>query len=125
MLLIDNGSTDNTCKIIKELCKNDKRVFGVKNLKNYGSELSMSHGLDLAVKSSSDFIIMMCSDLQDPPEQCVEMIKEWKNGNDIVISYRKSHTHMTVNRFITYKKNHNKTVLFMIIYKFWIIFFDK
>ena len=33
MLLIDNGSKDNTCKIIQEICKNDKRVFGVKNLK--------------------------------------------------------------------------------------------
>ena len=92
MLLIDNGSTDNTCKIIQEICKNDKRVFGVKNLKNYGSELSMSHGLDLAVKSSSDFIIMMCSDLQDPPELTTKMLLKLITNDDkydSVFSYKK------------------------------------
>jgi dolichol-phosphate mannosyltransferase len=40
----------------------------------------------------------MAADLQDPPEQCVAMIKEWENGNEIVISYRKDHSTSNLNK---------------------------
>lgn len=42
-------------------------------------------------KAAGDCVINMAADLQDPPEQCTLMIKEWEQGNDIVISYRISH----------------------------------
>ena len=41
--------------------------------------------------ATGDCVINMAADLQDPPEQCTLMIKEWEQGNDIVISYRISH----------------------------------
>ena len=41
--------------------------------------------------ATGDCVINMAADLQDPPEQCTLMIKEWEQGNDIVISYRNSH----------------------------------
>ena len=67
----------------------DKRIKIISFSRNFGQMAAIIAGWQNA---SGDAIINMAADLQDPPEQCIAMIKEWEKGNDIVISYRVSHS---------------------------------
>jgi dolichol-phosphate mannosyltransferase len=75
MIIVDNCSTDDTLKNIQNLVNADSRVIGITNAKNYGAEPSFAIALDRAA-GSSDLIIFLCSDLQDPPELTVKMVRD-------------------------------------------------
>ena len=87
MLFINDGSKDNTLKIIKELRKKDARVSYVDFSRNFGKEVAMIAGLDYA---KGDCVIFIDADLQDPPELNPELIKYWEEGYDDVYARRKS-----------------------------------
>ena len=87
MLFINDGSKDNTLKIIKELRKKDARVSYVDFSRNFGKEVAMIAGLDYA---KGDCVIFIDADLQDPPELIPELIKYWEEGYDDVYARRKS-----------------------------------
>ena len=72
MLFINDGSKDNTLKIIKELREKDARVSYVDFSRNFGKEVAMIAGLDYA---KGDCVIFIDADLQDPPELIPELIK--------------------------------------------------
>ncbi len=81
-LFVDDGSTDNTLTIIKELAEKDTRVHYVSFSRNFGKEAALYAGLQ---NSSGDYIVLMDVDLQDPPELLPEMLKEIEeNGYDCV-----------------------------------------
>lgn len=89
-LFINDGSKDNSFNElvgIKEESK-DERIKIISFSRNFGQ---MAAILACWKYAKGDAVINMAADLQDPPEQCIEMIKEWEKGNEIVISYRKSH----------------------------------
>ncbi len=93
MILLNNGSNDNTTEVIKELIKEDKRVIGFDNLKNYGPELSSGFGLNQASLLEPDYLIMLCSDLQDPPELTqlmLEKIISKGDEYDSILAYKKT-----------------------------------
>ena len=75
MVIVDNCSTDNTLSVIQNLVNADSRVTGITNASNYGAEPSFAIALDQAAKNS-DLIIYLCSDLQDPPELAVKMVRD-------------------------------------------------
>ena len=85
-IFIDNCSTDNTEKILKNIAKKDKRVKCIFNLKNYGPSRSASFAY---YQATGDAIIGLASDFQDPPELIETFIKEWKKGNKLVLGQRK------------------------------------
>ena len=87
MLFINDGSKDNTLKIIKELREKDARVRYVDFSRNFGKEVAMIAGLDYA---KGDCVIFIDADLQDPPELIPELIKYWEEGYDDVYARRKS-----------------------------------
>ncbi len=87
MLFINDGSKDNTLKIIKELREKDARVSYVDFSRNFGKEVAMIAGLDYA---KGDCVIFIDADLQDPPELIPELIKYWEEGYDDVYAKRKS-----------------------------------
>ena len=87
MLFINDGSKDNTLKIIKELREKDARVSYVDFSRNFGKEVAMIAGLDYA---KGDCVIFIDADLQDPPELIPELIKYWEEGYDDVYARRKS-----------------------------------
>jgi len=76
-IFIDDGSTDNTAEILKELSKNDNRVRYIILSKNFGKEAAMLAGLK---KSKGNFIAIMDADLQDPPSLIPSMLEAVKNG---------------------------------------------
>ena len=76
-IFIDNASTDNSVKKIKDIAAIDKRVKLIVNVRNFGHIRSPYYGL---LQSHGDACIMIASDLQDPPEIIIEFIKKWENG---------------------------------------------
>jgi len=88
IIFVDNGSTDDTKKLIKQLVSKDKCVKGVFLSRNFGPEASGKAAID---SGSGDAVILLPCDLQDPPELIPELIKKWEDGYDIVLSqYKKS-----------------------------------
>ena len=87
VLFINDGSKDNTLKIIKELREKDARVSYVDFSRNFGKEVAMIAGLDYA---KGDCVIFIDADLQDPPELIPKLIKYWEEGYDDVYARRKS-----------------------------------
>lgn len=87
ILLVNDGSKDNTLEKMKELHAKDSRVSYLSLSRNFGKENAMLAGLDYA---KGDAVILMDADLQDPPELIPQMIAEWEKGYDDVYARRRS-----------------------------------
>lgn len=92
ILLIDDGSTDDSWMTIKTLCKNDKRLHGVHFSRNHGHQIALTAGYDLAKGRAA---ITMDSDLQHPPESIPQMLDLWKAGYDIIFAIRDDSKHLS------------------------------
>ena len=77
----DNASTDCSRTLIRKMCDEDKRLKAILNAGNFG-QIRSPYNAFLA--ASGDAVIMMCADLQEPPEVIHDFIKEWENGAKIV-----------------------------------------
>lgn len=78
-VFVNDGSKDNTLKILKELSKNDSRVRYISFSRNFGKEAAMYAGLENA---TGDYFVLMDADLQDPPELLKEMYQMIKDENE-------------------------------------------
>lgn len=81
IILVDDGSKDDTWVKIKELSDENKNVVGVRFSRNFGKESALMAGL---AHTSGEAVITMDSDLQHPPEYIPELIAKWKEGYKIV-----------------------------------------
>lgn len=86
LLLINDGSRDNTMPMIRELAEKDKRVSYVDLSRNFGKENAMLAGFDYV---KGDCMILMDADLQDPPSLIPDMLKYWEEGYDDVYAKRR------------------------------------
>ncbi len=86
IIMADDGSTDQSWQIIKELHKNDKRVKGVSFSRNFGHHIAITAGIGFA---KGDAVILMDGDLQDPPEEIPKLYAKFKEGFDLVYGIRK------------------------------------
>lgn len=84
-IFIDNASTDSTVNRIKKLITQDKRVKLIVNQRNFGHIRSPVHGI---LQASGDAVILMASDLQDPPELIPKFIKSWELGFKVAIGVK-------------------------------------
>ncbi len=101
ILLINDGSTDNSLEVAKKIRKLDNR-FSVLNLsRNFGKEIAIIAGLDYS--KESDAVIIIDADLQDPPELIPKLIKYWEEGYDDVYAKRKSREGETILKKATSK----------------------
>lgn len=87
IILIDNGSTDGTRDIIRDLCAAEPRVRAIFNTRNYGQMRSPTYGI---YQASGAAVIGMCADFQDPPEMIGEFLRLWRAGAQIVLGQRRS-----------------------------------
>ena len=85
VLLVNDGSKDNTITVIKEIRKGDKRFCYVDLSRNFGKEAAMLAGFDYA---TGDAVVIMDADLQHPPSVIPEMLKKWEEGYDDVYGRR-------------------------------------
>lgn len=97
-IFVNDGSKDNSLDELQAIKKNtgDKRIKIISFSKNFGQMAAIIAGWHSA---KGDAVINMAADLQDPPIQCVQMIREWEAGNEIVISYRLAHGTSEINKF--------------------------
>lgn len=85
VVFINDGSRDNTLKLMRELQQRDPRIAIVDLSRNFGKEIALTAGLDHA---HGDAIVVIDADLQDPPELIPKLIEEWRNGYDVVYAQR-------------------------------------
>jgi dolichol-phosphate mannosyltransferase len=83
LVLIDNGSSDNTWNVMRTLASKDKRVRCLSLSRTFGHQEALLAGMDHA---RGDAVITMDSDLQHPPEVIPQMVKLWQEGNKIVFT---------------------------------------
>jgi polyisoprenyl-phosphate glycosyltransferase len=87
LVLVDDGSTDRTTEIVRELAAADERVKVVRLSRNFGHQPALTAGLDHA---RGDAVVMIDADLQDPPELIGEMVERWRAGSDVVYAVREA-----------------------------------
>jgi dolichol-phosphate mannosyltransferase len=88
VILINDGSSDNTASLIEELCKNDIRFVGVLLSRNHGHQLAVSAGLANVRGKKGAMIID--GDLQDPPELVNNFYNLLMDGYDVIYAIRKN-----------------------------------
>lgn len=81
-IVIDNCSTDDTVKKLREICSIDKKVKVIINKRNFGHIKSPFHGI---LQSTGDACILISSDFQDPINLIPLYINKWKSGSKIVL----------------------------------------
>jgi polyisoprenyl-phosphate glycosyltransferase len=86
-LFIDNASKDNTVGVLRELVAEDPAVKVIVNARNFGHLRSPMHGFFAA---EGDAVGFVASDLQEPPELFVAMVREWEKGVPIVAAVKNS-----------------------------------
>lgn len=87
IVCVNDGSQDETEKLITEYAQNDQRIKLVSFSRNFGKEPAMTAALDYA---KGDAIIPIDADLQDPPEVIGDMLRKWEEGYDVVYAKRAS-----------------------------------
>jgi polyisoprenyl-phosphate glycosyltransferase len=87
VLLVDDGSRDETWPIIEELCAANPEVAGIKLSRNYGHQNALLAGLSHV---TADAAISMDADLQDDINAIAEMLHAYELGNDMVLGVRAS-----------------------------------
>ena len=87
VVLVDDGSKDDTATRIRQLALTDDRYHGVLLSRNHGHQLALTAGMARARGTEALFVID--GDLQDPPELLPEFYKLYKEGNDVVYAVRK------------------------------------
>ncbi|WP_193612181.1 glycosyltransferase family 2 protein [Nocardioides lijunqiniae] len=85
---VDDGSRDDSLARLLELRDADARVTVLSFSRNYGHQIAVTAGLDAA--TDADAVIVMDTDLQDPPQVSVDMITMWEDGVDVVYAQRRS-----------------------------------
>ena len=87
IVLVDDGSDDETPRILARLAAEDAGLRVVTLSRNFGHQAALTAGLDHA---RGDAIVMMDGDLQDPPEVIPQMLERWREGADVVYAVRRT-----------------------------------
>lgn len=98
ILLVNDGSRDSSFQIMKNLHKQDPRVHVIDFSRNFGHQIAISAGLDYA---QGQAVIIIDSDLQDPPEVIPRLIERWKNGAEVVYAQRVKRVGETKFKLVT------------------------
>ena len=90
IILVEDGSSDNSWQKIEENCKKYKKVKGVRLSRNFGQHYAITAGLH---KSKGDYVVVIDCDLQDNPKYIYELINKSKDGFDIVFTKKRYRNH--------------------------------
>lgn len=110
-LFVDDGSTDGTAGVLRQLAERDARVKVIFLSRNFGHQRAITAGLDFC---SGDFIIVMDADLQDPPELIPKILEKLESGFDLVHTVRSDRSVDSVFKRVSAK-------LFYTIMKRWVL----
>jgi glycosyltransferase involved in cell wall biosynthesis len=97
VIYVDDGSTDSSLKILREIAAEDSRVRVISLRRNYGQTAAMSAGIDAA---KGDILIPMDADLQNDPKDIARLLEKLDEGYDVVSGWRKNRKDKLVMRKI-------------------------
>jgi polyisoprenyl-phosphate glycosyltransferase len=100
IIYVDDGSRDNTARLLTELHGSDPRIRVVRLSRNFGHQVAISAGLEYARGAA---VVLIDADLQDPPEVICEMVDLWKQGCDVVYGTRQNREGETAFKTLTAK----------------------
>ena len=88
-IFVDDGSRDETARVLHELAGADARVRGLRLSRNFGQQIATTAGLEHA---AGDAVVVMDADLQDPPELIEAMLARWREGYHVAYAQRTERT---------------------------------
>ena len=97
IIYVDDGSTDGSLKVLREVAESDKRVRVVALKRNYGQTAAMAAGIDAA---HGEVLIPMDADLQNDPADIIRLLDKLDEGYDVVSGWRKNRKDKVVTRKI-------------------------
>jgi len=97
IIYVDDGSTDGSLKVLREVAASDKRVRVVALKRNYGQTAAMAAGIDAA---HGEVLIPMDADLQNDPADIIRLLDKLDEGYDVVSGWRKNRKDKMVTRKI-------------------------
>ena len=87
IIFVNDGSYDQSQKVIEKIISGDKSVKLINLSRNFGHQIAISCGIDYV---QGDAAVIIDADLQDPPEIIPAMLKKWQGGFDVVYAVRKA-----------------------------------
>jgi glycosyltransferase involved in cell wall biosynthesis len=87
IIYVNDGSSDDSLKLLEDFREADPRIAVLDLSRNFGKEIAMTAGLDHA---RGDAVVVIDSDLQDPPELIPRLLEKWQEGYDVVYATRTS-----------------------------------
>ena len=85
IIYINDGSKDNSLELLLKLRSNDQNIKIINFSRNFGHQLAVTAGIDSSI---GDIVVLIDSDLQDPPELIPKMIEKWNDGFQVVYGQR-------------------------------------
>jgi polyisoprenyl-phosphate glycosyltransferase len=85
IILVEDGSTDESWRAIQELCRRNTRVRGLRLSRNFGQHYAISAGLS---RAGGRWVVVMDCDLQDQPSEISKLLKKTEEGYEIVLAHR-------------------------------------
>lgn len=98
IVLVEDGSPDQSWRAIAEACARDPRVRGIKLSRNFGQHYAISAGLDA---SRGEWVVVMDCDLQDAPEEIPRLLARAEEGYHVVLAQRSQRRDGVVKRFFS------------------------
>ncbi len=103
LIFVNDGSQDQSLHLLKERAEKDSRIRIISFSRNFGHQAAVSAGIE---HSKGDAVVIMDSDLQDPPEELSRLIEKWREGYEVVYAVRASRAEST-----------EKQVLYQLFYR--------
>lgn len=100
-IAVDDGSHDNTVELLKKEQQDKQDFHFIKLSRNFGAVYCMQAGIEYAQSISSDAVVCLASDMQDPPELVISMVEQWFSGNKFIICVRKSRHDPVLTKFFS------------------------
>ena len=98
IVLVDDGSPDDSWEQIARLCETDRRIRGIRLSRNFGQHAAISAGLGHA---GGRWVVVMDSDLQDVPAEIIRLHQEALKGHDVVVARRVDRMHNLYRRLLS------------------------
>lgn len=98
IILVNDNCPQNSWEVVEEICETDKRVVGIELSRNFGQISAITAGLD---KSKGNWVVVMDCDLQDRPEEIVNLYNKAKEGYDVVFARRAQRKDNPIKVFIS------------------------
>ena len=85
LILVNDGSSDRSLQLLRDLHKQDPRVCYLSLARNFGHQIAVTAGLNFA---RGEAVVVLDADLQDPPELIPDMIEKWRQGYQVIYAQR-------------------------------------